>query len=102
MNEKEILCCNYCGEKITHPIIIKEGDVGGETLLCPLCHSQDLCLLQWCTNCKKYRPKEDNVDFLICDDCGLILKNRFKQLMKENFNDEQRAKLNEIYEGECF
>ena len=69
---------------------------GEEWQGCPLCKG-DYEEIKPCKICGSY---EHDYDEDYCNNCKKEVQKRFSNLIEENFTEEERALLNELYDGE--
>lgn len=87
--------CSNCGAEDFIPRFINYGfcDEQMGVPVCPACGSEDVESGYACPICGRYALDG------ICDECADNLRERFHELLEENFTPEEIKALNTIYDG---
>jgi hypothetical protein len=99
--------CLDCGQVFNRPYVSREThyEVDGnptETFdLCPSCFSSDIEEADVCAICGVYIG-ESQAKYHLCPECEQAAEEKFKQVLKEGFTEEEIEFLNNQYEGRYF
>lgn len=87
--------CRNCGAEDFIPRYVNYGFCDAQTGIptCPSCGSEEIESGYSCSLCGRYAVDE------ICDNCADNLRERFHELLEENFTPAEIKALNVIYDG---
>lgn len=92
--------CTDCSSIFTIPAKFDDDEVNVHYDICPHCRSDEIEEAEECYGCDRFTPIS-KLTKGFCEKSKRDVVKRFQQLL-DGFTVEQRALLNEVYEGEAF